>query len=57
MNQPQQRPTHHRAKLSAEQVREIRSSTQPGKIFAINHQVTEAAISQIRSGKRWKWLR
>ena len=53
---PAMRPSN-RAVLTPEQVREIRNSPQPGKIFAIDLKVSEATISRVRRGSRWGWVR
>jgi hypothetical protein len=44
---------HGRAKFTDELVREIRASTEPGVTWANRLGVSKAAISTIRSGKRW----
>jgi hypothetical protein len=42
------------AKLTAEQVREIRASNEPLKVLAHRYGVTAAAISAVRTEKSWK---
>lgn len=47
---------HHSARATPDLVRQIRASTEPQKVIAINTGFTEAAISLIRNRKRWRWL-
>jgi len=44
------------AKLSAEEVREIRASDEPGVVLAARYGVRSAAISKIRTGRTWRHL-
>jgi hypothetical protein len=47
--------THHSARLTEQQVREIRSRTsETAASLAIEFGVTESAISAVRTGKSWK---
>lgn len=48
--------THHQCKLTEEQVRSIRSSSEEGKKLAPLYGVSEATISSIRLRKTWKHL-
>jgi hypothetical protein len=47
---------HHDAKLTTEQVREIRVSTESGVTLAKRFNVTRSTISSIRRGKTWKTI-
>lgn len=45
------------SKLTADAVREIRSSTTPGVVFAKRFGVSQAAISAVRKGKVWTHIK
>lgn len=45
----------HHTKLTVEQVREIRSSTELGKDLAARFGVTDSTVCAIRRGERWKY--
>ena len=45
------------AVLTPEQVRQIRDSDAPSKVFAIDLRVSEATISRVRNGSRWGWVK
>jgi hypothetical protein len=45
------------ASITEDLVRRIRSSQEPQKVIAIENKLTEAAVSLIRSGKRWSWVK
>ena len=44
------------AKLTEEQVREIRLDTRTQKTIAADYNVTTATISDIKRGRRWSWV-
>lgn len=48
--------THAMAKLTAEQVREIRSAPRGGKELAVRYGVSYTTVKVIRSGKTWRSL-
>lgn len=45
---------HGKAKLTEQQVHDIRNSTDPGTKLAIRYGVSQAAISNVRTGARWE---
>jgi len=47
---------HGRSKLTIEQVREIRSSTEPRGVLAARFNIHEVHVSRLRSGRSWKGL-
>lgn len=47
---------HHRAKLTDEIVREVRTSTEASTTLAKRYGVTREAISAVRIGRTWKHL-
>lgn len=46
----------HASKLTEEDVREIRESTEPGVTLARRYGVGTAQVSRIRNGRNWAWL-
>lgn len=42
------------AKVTPEQVREIRASKEPGTILAARYRITKTAVSYIRKFKTWR---
>lgn len=49
--------THHRHKLTEDQVREIRANyTTPGSIYARRFRVTDSCVSSVRSRKTWRHI-
>lgn len=46
----------NKSKLSAEQVREIKTTSTPAKVLAERFGVSNTAINKIRRGKNWSWL-
>lgn len=42
--------------LTAKQVLDIYSSTEPRVVVARRHEVSVSTVSMIRNGKRWAWL-
>lgn len=46
----------HLSKFTAEQVREIRRSTEPQKVLAKRYGVWQGAISHIKCGRNWSHL-
>lgn len=47
---------HHKAKLTTEQVMEIRASNDKQIYLASKYGVDQAEISRIRNGRRWRHL-
>jgi len=45
---------HHKAKLTEEQAREIRSSVEKGVVLSSRYNVSNATISRIKRGRLWK---
>lgn len=48
--------TMRQAKLTADEVREIRADTRAIKIIAEHYKVSRVQIERIKSGQRWAWL-
>jgi hypothetical protein len=49
-----QGPRHHKAKLTADEVREIRQSTATQRVLAAQFNVSQATVFYIRRGVTWK---
>jgi hypothetical protein len=47
---------HHNAKLTAEQVYEIRSAAGTHKEIAAKYEVTKSVVTNIKNRKSWAWL-
>lgn len=47
---------HNQAKLTEDQIMEIRTSNEQGKILAKRYDVTQTTISEIQKGKSWQHL-